>query len=470
MFSRRRPARLPVLIGIGVLSAAVYLAALLNHDFYRPGMVWFLALFGLAWVLYTLAIGEIMRGGAGTRRGLLVIFAFAALFQGLLALTWPKLSDDMFRYVWDGRVQAAGINPYRYPSDAPELAALRDETIWPEMNRPTANTIYPPGAQAVFALTWRIFPDSVVGFKAVMIGFTLAAGGLLVLLIRAWGGDPALVLIFLWNPLTTFEIGHAGHVDALYLPFVVAALYARLQAPPDRVSWRHEALIGVLLGIGTLLKLYPAFLAAPLWSVRLVGGPHDGRRRWRFAMPISMLITIALGYGLYLAPGVNLLGFFSQYQREFFNVAPLPIGIIQLGQRFRIPWHTSVNTLMPALIVVISLLFWAFPAKSARGAISRCAWPIGIYLIINQNVFSWYVLFMLPLVAVQWGGWRLTYAFAWWAFSGLIALSYTFFLQWKHINWVVWLQYVPLYTLLTLAFAVPKLDWLRVRLLRRIRP
>lgn len=462
MLSRRRPARLPVLIGLGVFSAAVYAVALIYGDFYRSGMAGFLCLFGLAWVLYTLAMGEIGRDGANTGRWLAVIFGFAALFQGIIAFTWPQLSDDMFRYVWDGRVQAAGINPYQYRSNAPELATLRDEAIWPEMNRPTANTIYPPGAQVIFALTWRLFPDSVIGFKAVMIGFTLAAGALLAGLIRAWGGNPAHALIFLWNPLVIFEIGHAGHVDALYLPFIIAALWARVRAPSDRVSRAHEVLIGVLLGIGTLLKLYPAILAAALWSVR----DASGRRRWRFAMPISMGITLALGYVLYLTPGVNLLGFLSQYQREFFNVAPLPMGIIQLGQRFRIPWYTSVNTLMPALIVLVSLYFWAVPAKSAREAITRCAWPIGIYLIINQNVFSWYVLFLLPLTALEWRGWRLTYAFAWWAFSGLIALSYTFFLQWKQLDWVVWLQYLPLYTLLLLAFLAPKAD----PFLRRLRP
>src|ERR1044072_1458122 len=104
---------------------------------------------------------------------LLIVIAFAILFRVSILFAPPYLSDDIYRYVWDGRVQAAGINPYRYIPAAPELAHLRDETIYPKINRKDwAHTIYPPVAQVVFFLTTRI-SESVTWMKATMLLFDL---------------------------------------------------------------------------------------------------------------------------------------------------------------------------------------------------------------------------------------------------------------------------------------------------------
>ena len=96
----------------------------------------------------------------------------------------------MYRYIWDGRVQANGINPYRYPSNSPALAYLRDPDIWPHLNRPAAVTVYPPGAEALFAVLWRLVPDSILIFKLAMIGCELLCGGLLITLLRNWANVP----------------------------------------------------------------------------------------------------------------------------------------------------------------------------------------------------------------------------------------------------------------------------------------
>jgi alpha-1,6-mannosyltransferase len=434
------------------LSLPLYAVTLVRHDFYRGGMLVFLPLFGGVFVLYAWAIRLVIRCRPKPQSSLPLIFGFAAVFNGLLVPEQPALSTDMYRYVWDGRVQTAGINPYRYASNASALAYLRDDAIWAKMNRPSAHTIYPPGAQMVFALTWRLFPDSVVGFKVIMVAAVLGAGALLVMLLRTLGENPAQVLTFLWSPLIIFEVAQAGHVDALYIPIIAAAFLLRARAPAERVSRRHEALLGVLLGMGMLVKLYPVFLAAPLWSVR----DAAGRRRWRLALPIALVATIAAGYALYLEPGVNELGYFSQYQREFFNIAPLPLGIIRLGRLVNIPWYIPVNVLMVALIALVSLYFWRFPAQTAHEAILRCAWPIGIYLIVNQNVFPWYVIFILPLIAIELRSGLISYALAWWVFSGLIVLAYTFFIANKQIEWTTALEYYPFYLLLVLVFVIQK--------------
>jgi hypothetical protein len=437
-----------MLVALGLLSLPLYIAVLIHGDF-RPNRVEpFFPIFFSLFALYAIGCWWVIRHSSQSSVG--TIFVFALVFNLLLIPSWPTLSDDMFRYIWDGRVQAAGISPYRYPSNAAELEPLRDDVIWPSMNRPNAVTIYPPGAQMVFAVTWRIFPDSVTGMKVVMIGTALVAGWLLVHLLQVLNQPPARVLIFLWNPLLIFEVAHAAHVDSLYLPLLVGAFLLRARAPSDRVSWRYEAGIGLLLGLATLMKLYPALLAVPLWSLV----DDQKRRGWRLMLPVTLVATVLLGYALYFQPGVNLLGFLSTYGREFFNISPLMRIVTHWAIALRIPWHIPGNYGMPVLVIIVSLWMIVRPAQTARAAVLRCFWPIGIYLLVNHNLFSWYVLWLLPLIALDLAvprQVRFNAALAWWVFTGTSALSYTFFIGWQQEDWGIHLQFWPLYVLLIMA-------------------
>jgi hypothetical protein len=180
-----------------------------------------------------------------------------------------------------------------------------------------------------------------------------------------------------------------------------------------------------------------------------------------------MLVTVGVGYALYIAPGVDTLGFLPHYTREFFNVGPLPQTLIKWATGNRIDFWRPTAILMPSLVALISLWFVISPARTAREAVMRCMWPISIYLIVNHNLFSWYVLWMLPLVTLElrsgrWLGFQLNAALAWWLFSGLVALSYTLFLTGWAQQWAIDAQFIPLYALL--AFVVVN------RLIKILRP
>ena len=110
-------------------------------------------------------------GSADQRGALVVILVGAVAMRLALLFVEPYLSTDIYRYIWDGRVQAAGINPYRYVPSAPEIANLRDAAIFPNINRADyAVTIYPPTAQAIFLAVTR-FGESVVVMKLGLIAF-----------------------------------------------------------------------------------------------------------------------------------------------------------------------------------------------------------------------------------------------------------------------------------------------------------
>jgi hypothetical protein len=370
-------------------------------------------------------------------------FGLAILFQGFLIFTPPTLSDDMYRYVWDGRVQTQGISPYRYPPQAPEVAYLRDEAVWPHINRKGVVTVYPPAAEMAYALLWRLWPDSVRWFQVVVAASGLLAGLLLVGLLQALGYAPARVLIYLWSPLLAFETAHAAHVDGLILPLLVGAWWARVK--------ERDSLVGILLGLATAMKFYPAFLVPALWR------PHHPQGRWR--LPLAFGLTLLAVYLPYvIAYGREIIGFLPNYLREQFNIGPLPRLLLWLFDRAGFDPNRSVTLLLLASLALIGLVMILRPAPDGQTALRRCIWLIGAYTLLSYNLFSWYLLWLLPLLALfmqpgRWLGLKAGAWTGWWLFSGLVALSYTFFLDWKPVPWALWFEFWPFYLLLGLELA-----------------
>ena len=434
-----------VLAALGLVSLVPYLYALQLKDL-RRHTVEFEAAFFAAFVLYAAAAVWALRTQALPRRALVVSFAIAATMQALLVFTPPTLSDDMYRYVWDGRVQAQGISPYRYPPNAQELVALRDEQVWRLVNRKNAVTVYPPGAELAYALAWRVRPDSVRWFQMMMALGGLVAGGLLVGLLRDLGRSAARVVIYLWSPLLAFETAHAAHVDGLLLPLLVGAWWARVR--------ERDGIVGVLLGLATAVKFYPVILLPALWR------PRDTQGRWR--MPLAFVLTLVACYLPYVfVSGTQVLGYLPKYFRERFNMG-LAGELIPRFIRWGIDPNQGMFFLTAGVLAVLGVWMLLRPARSGEEAVRRCVWLIGAFTILTQNLFSWYMLWLLPLIAIYlrpgslfglhadaWTGW--------WLFCGLVALSYTFFIDWRPVRSALWAQFLPLYAFL-IAAAVARMS------------
>ncbi|HUZ65564.1 MAG TPA: hypothetical protein VMU82_17815, partial [Acetobacteraceae bacterium] len=139
------------LIGLTAAGLALHIRGQLGIGSDRRLRV-FVALCCAAGLIYAGAVVLVLRGGL-PRRAVWLILGSAAVLRAMVLVAPPFLSTDLYRYVWDGKVQAAGINPYRYIPDDPHLAFLRDRTIFPGINRASyARTIYPPAAEAIFFL------------------------------------------------------------------------------------------------------------------------------------------------------------------------------------------------------------------------------------------------------------------------------------------------------------------------------
>ena len=179
-----------------------------------------------------------------------------------MIFSMPILEDDYFRYLWDGGVTVNGINPYSYsPEDVlndngvPEkLSELAGKAggILENINNPSVRTIYPPIAQAAFALSYIIDPFNVVTWKIILLIFDLITLALLFYALRERGLPVTYLMIYWWNPLLVKEIFNSGHLDVIVFPFVLGGLILAVQ------NERVKSTLSMVIGIG--IKLWPAFI------------------------------------------------------------------------------------------------------------------------------------------------------------------------------------------------------------------
>lgn len=247
---------------------------------------------------YLIAARQVLRRPAGFPLALVLLAAVALRLPPLLTNNF--LSSDLYRYVWDGMVQAAGINPFLHIPADPALAFLRDAAIYPHINRADyAPTIYPPAAQAVFALVGLVHPSQ-QAMKLVMVGFEALGIGCALALLRRLGQPPARVLIYAWNPLCLWEYAGNGHVDAMAIGLLALALLLRARL---RDGWA-----GAVFAAAVLVKFLPAAAGPALWR-------RGGGKRL-VAAGLGVGVALYAVYLLWDGAGLKVLGFLGGYGRE----------------------------------------------------------------------------------------------------------------------------------------------------------
>jgi hypothetical protein len=361
----------------------------------------FLALFTLALLAY--AAGGVAARGQNGRGVVVVILAAAILARLLLLPSAPSVSTDAYRYVWDARLASAGVDPYAYTPTAPEVAGLRDSSIYPGLNHPTWYTVYPPLAETFFRLVYGLAPDSVRAMKVALGIAELAALAALVLLLWTLGLPMGQLVIYAWSPLVLVEVWGSGHLDALVLLAVTAAALASAR--------KRDALAAGFLAAGALVKVYPAVLFLLL----------PGRRR---AAVIGAFAGVVL-VGSFVAGGF----------------APWPIAAITRYARDEYFNPGLVRTLVndPRLALVASVI-WAVLVAWRTGAhlSARATMLVAGVIVLAPNVFPWYALWLVPFLAV-------TPSVPLIAFTGAVGYAYSFFLSrpWTIPPWARLVEATP---------------------------
>jgi len=370
------------------------------------------------------------RLAAVPRPGGLILLG-ALLLRLLLLPLPPVLSDDVLRYLWDGKVAAAGLNPYALEPGAPELSALRDEVTW-RVPHPEIATVYPPLALAAFSIASR-FPFPVLIWKLLATAADLGACALLLHLARRRGTPEGRVAWYAWNPLPVLEVAGMGHVDALGVAAVVGVVLAltprsREEEPEagTRLPWGP----GAWAAAAVLAKLVPV-LAFPLWARR-------SGRPFRFllvalALTAVALLPVAVGTGG-VPPGLVKYGVSWEFNGPLYEplwrlldeagLAPWIAGRLEANEAKTQDWYKwdpvypyLYPQLLAKLLLGVGVLVTVALSLRERDLAAGTGRLFGRLMLCAATVYPWYLLWVLPWAALEgWTAWRLL--------SGLILLSY----------------------------------------------
>jgi hypothetical protein len=327
----------------------------------------------VAGIAYLLAIREFFRGrGARTTptfpRRLLVIGLLMAAVWHVEFLPLPAgADDDIHRYVWDGRLQRLGYNPYIVvPSDPAVKGLHTPETR--NLNNPDLPSPYPAGAQLFFRAVTAIH-ESTFALKVAFVICEFAIVFVLLDILRRTGKGSHLVLAFAWNPLLAIEVAGSGHID------IVGALLLLVSAAALGRRWRATAAVG--LGLAIAVKLLPIILLPIYW------------KRIRIRDAALAAAVVGLLYVPFLNHGRIPIGSLGRYVQGFrFN-----------GPVFAALYHVAPPQWLAVLAVLVGLVTatWIRRAKPDWSP-DQFAWPMAASLLCAPVVFPWYLLWLLPFL------------------------------------------------------------------------
>ena len=413
---------LPQWAVISLLTLVEFAALTYLSRISRPSTPILFASFASAFAAYVALLTIARRGNTP----LWLWFATALLLRIPWIITGVSLSDDVWRYIHDGRAQLAGINPFLYPPSAPEAAAYAGPEV-ALINNPDLTTIYPPFAQLAFRIAAAL-GASLLSWKLVLLVFDLGIGAALLPLLRRRKLPLALVAAYLLHPLPIIEFAGNGHVDAI----AICTLMIALAFAEGRV---------VMSGAAFAASVASKYLALPLVPF-FVRDLAAGRRR-------AFLAAAATGGVLIYLPFTDplSLGSLGAFARTFeFNgpvAGVLTTWITHEGAR----WFMGGS-----LLLLLGVLWW----RKVEVLDVAFLW-IAAVLLLSPIVHPWYLTWLVPFLAWR----RDTWVLVW---TGTVIAAYAVLPNWWSSgiwdlpNWALLLEYLPVYMLLAAAVA-SRLGW-----------
>ena len=417
---RLTPSRRLYLIGAVLLVAL----AICSYKFSSRGAPSFMVPLAVAGIAYLLALREFFSTPRFPRRLIVIGLVLAAVWQLLFLVKPPGSDDDIHRYVWDGRVQRLGYNPYIVVPSDPALAGLHTAETR-TLNHPDLPSPYPAGAELFFRAVTAIHESSF----ALKIAFVLcdwAVVPLLLQVLRSSRQGEHWVLAYAWHPLLATEVAGSGHVDivgALLLLVSFAALARR---------WRRTAALA--FGLAVAVKLLPIVLLPLYW------------RRVRVRDAVLTVIALGLLYVPFLHNGRVPTGSLGTYVQSYrFN-----------GPVFLTLERVASPQLVVGLVVLVGFLTaMGMRGRSAKWSSDAFAWPMAASLLCAPVVYPWYLLWLLPFLRSA-----STLPIVIWTLS-IFPTYYVWHLRtlgrlWLVPDWIMWLEYG------SVAIAAAIIAWRRI--------
>jgi hypothetical protein len=350
------------------LGAILLLAlAICSHKFSNAGDTSFIIWLAVAGIAYLLAVREFFSATHFPRRVIVIGLVLAAVWHLLFLVKAPGSDDDIHRYVWDGRVQRLGYNPYILVPSDPVLAGLHT----PEtrtLNNPNVPSPYPAGAQLFFRGVTAIH-ESVFALKAAFVVCELGIVLVLFDVLRSSGQATHWILAYAWNPLLATEVAGSGHID------IVGVLLLLVSAAALGRRWRPVA--AVAFGLAVAVKLLPIVLLPLYWK----------RVRIRDSALAAMLFGLL--YVPFLNHGSIPFGSLGTYVQSFRFNDP----VFAMLERLTAPQVAAGLAALAGFLTAI----W-MRRRSAQWSSDAFAWPLAATLLCAPVVYPWYLLWLLPFL------------------------------------------------------------------------
>ena len=360
----------PATTGFLLSVAASYLIPTLFSDQMGTATI-FLHLLLSAWMLFYWRWGQFSPTQAQLSHLLLLGCVARIILLGVPAFT----THDVERYLWDGAVALSGLDPYVVAPNDAAVSELRTHFPTPQEHA-AYPTIYPPLALALYALSAMAGP--VWGVWVWKLVITAASIGTLFvvtdLLKRA--NLTRHVALIAFSPLMLLEVGIGAHVDALSALAVSTALWAFV-----RTRW---LLVGITLGLGACIKLLPIVSLGPF----LFAAPLS---RWP-RMITGALGTVFLFYGGAVALGMRPIGTLGVFFAKWRNGSPVNT-LLEWG----FPTIDHLVFTVPLAVLLGCYALYLARQSLHTGLLAMLATP----LLLSPVVFPWYLLVLLPLVAMR---------------------------------------------------------------------
>jgi len=406
----------------------------------RTDILPFLLLFSIAFSLYLFIFKYV-----DSHHDFLFFIGTGLLARAGLILAWPGLSDDLYRFFWDGVISNQGISPYAMTPDeifkqGHNIPAYLLEDIYPFLSSAEYYSVFPPLTQKFYQIATYFTADNIYHSAIIMRVFIIAAeSGIIYLLLKLL---PALqyqqknALLYALNPLIILEFSGNLHPEVIMLFFFLFAFWWILKKKWFLFSLFFSAAI---LSKLTVLLLLPLF-------IRRLG--------WRHFV-YSLLITATICLSAYSLLGIftypdNYLASLRLYFQSFEFNASFYYFFRWVG--YHLTGHNMIYWIGPALMAVASaafLFFYILQYLNDKGILIRGLFIFTIFLFASTTVYPWYILF--PLTFCLFSQYR--YPIPW---SFLIIFSYLSYTSEPYSEWiwVVFWEYMILGVFLLIDFGI----------------
>jgi hypothetical protein len=442
---RNHPAIIHLLIFVSLI---FYIILGLSGDLRSEIEKYWLIIFPV-YLIYILLIVSLLKDNLPHKISPVWYIAFGILFRVALIPSDPFLSDDIYRYLWDGKILSAGINPYKYAPIDLNLLDYRDHIVYPNINFPEIATSYPPVSQFLFLIN-DLVGGTILSWKLLLLLFEIPLLLLIFKLLKHFRLNQNRILIYFYNPLLIIETYSSGHLEITGVLLLWVAIFLFYK----RYEWTSIP----VFTLSIMTKFVPFISVIPFLIKKFY-------RKSTLLIGTCLLLLMPFMFNDILP----LPGIFSYANRWEFNGGfyQLILSVLKILEVKEFQWmvlnlsghletfyiNHALYYKICAVIILLAVIFDQIKKLKSTSQflsinfIQRSFVITSLFLLLTPTLHPWYLIWIIPFMVFL-------PTWSWIAFTFLIQASYfvlkdyVLLSEWNESVWILIIQYIPFYVLL----------------------